>query len=68
MSKTQKKPTVEDSIALLERASIAASQPRYMRNSGLQQVIRTYRATAEGIKQHQARIDAKFDRLESETE
>lgn len=53
---------LKDPIQLLDLFDGAVNDPRYFRNGALQQIAQMYRATCNGIKQHQARINSAIDR------
>lgn len=64
---TETAPTVEsvlaacqgDALLLCEALTLAVAGDRFKRNSPLQQIAQHYRAEQRGIKDHQARIDAR---------
>lgn len=58
----------DDPIDLLERAVIAAGQPRYRRNYDLHAIVRQYGIQQSHIKESQKRLDGREDRREERRE
>ena len=49
-------------VDLMDAACLAAGDPRYTRNSSLMTLLRGFQVAQREIREHQARLDARFER------